>query len=271
MGFLSGLTDKISGFAESFNPLPSGQSVINGLTGQTGAEASLAGAQLQYKASQEARDQLERLNKPYLQLGNNAVAGFQNFLDPAAQQDYLNSNPIFQAALNNTSDQLKSSAAAQGKFNSGGLVNALFNNYLSQGQSFINNRYNQLYQPVQLGQNSANFQGSSSADLLTQGGNALAAGGVGAANSYSQGASNVAGIGALLASFFSDENLKEDMTPVSKDFDGTTNYLFRYAGSKNVYLGKSAQEVAAKDPKNALLDASGYLKVTEKYNPVKVA
>lgn len=260
---VGGIVSDISGFDVT--------GVVPGLTGQLGAEAAQQGAQLQYQSGREAREQLERLNAPYLALGERNISPFEQLLSPEGQQSYLSNNPMFNAAIQNTSDQLKTSAAAQGKFGSGGLRNQLFQNYLSQADQAINSQFNRLLAPVTIGQNAANFQGASASELITGQGNALAAGGIGASNAYAQGGANVAGIGAALASFFSDERLKENMVPVGKDRNGLTDYLFKYKGDDKLYLGKSAQEVAEKDPRNALLDASGYLKVTDKYAPTRVS
>ena len=88
---------------------------------------------------------------------------------------------MFQAAIDNTSNQLKNQAAARGKLGSGGLVNALFNNYLSQGQNFLNNDFNRIFNVSQMGQNAAagvgsNIQAGANniSNLLGQGANANA-------------------------------------------------------------------------------------------------
>lgn len=272
---MSSFVDKVSSVAESFNPLPSGSSVIDGLTGKTGADASLAGAQLQYKATKEGRDQLERLNQPYLELGQRSIGSYENLLDPNARYSSVMSNPFLTGALDATARRVGAGAAAQGKLNSGGMTNALFGENFNLLNNLGQQELQNYYQPTVMGQNAANFQGTNSANLLGQGGNALAAGGVGAANAYSQGASNIAGIGGMLASLFSfsDERLKDDMTPIGKDENGLTVYSFRYKQPENPLLvGYSAQEVAEKDPENAIVDPeSGYLKVSAKYKPERLA
>lgn len=267
---MGGFVDKIGGFISDISGFDVTK-VVPGLTGQLGADASMQGAQLQYQSSKEARDQLERLNAPYLNLGRDSIPAFQRMLTPQGQQEFLKTNPMFQAAIANTGSQLKGAGAAAGKFNSGGMVNQLFQNYLGQGEQFVNNQFNRLLSPVTLGQNAANFQGASASDLITGGGNALAAGGVGAANSYAQGGANVAGIGGALAAFFSDERLKEGMEPIGKDENGMTLYKFRYKIDNPLFVGYSAQEVAQKDPENAMRDHSGFLKVSAKYKPQRVA
>lgn len=50
------------------------------------------------------------------------------------------------------------------------------------------------------------------------------------------------------SSFFSDERLKEDITPVGETFDGQTIYRFRYKGEKAHQIGLIAQEVEKAHP-----------------------
>lgn len=276
--------DKVGGFVSDISGFDV-TGVVPGLTGQLGAEASQQGAQLQYQsvlkgieAQKEARESVQKNLQPYLNMGTATIPAYQNLLTPQGQQSYLKSNPMFNAAVQNASDQLKGVAASRGKLGSGGLVNQLFQNYLGQGDAFVNSQFNRLGQALNIGQNSAAMQGSNiqnSANnitsLLGQGGNALAAGGIGAANAYSQGAGNIMGLAGMAASFFSDERLKEDMTPIGKDAEGNTLYSWKYKVHNPMFVGYSAQEVAKKDPSNVMLDQSGYLKVTEKYKPVRVS
>lgn len=250
--------------------LPKIGDLVSGISGQSGAEAALAGSQLQYLSSKEAREQLERLNRPYLDLGNSAIPAFKSFTADPSGYSFLQNNPMFSAAVDNANSVVSNASAASGKFNSGGTVSELFNRYLSMGDQFVNSAYNRLLGPVTIGQNAANFQGANSANLSTQGANALAAGGIGAANAQAQGASNLVGIAGTIASFFSDERLKTDMEPIGEDKEGNTIYKFNYKDPVT-YIGYSAQEIAEKDPGNVLLDRSGYLKVTEKYKPVRVS
>ena len=143
--------------------LPEAGSVVNGLTGQTGAEASLAGAQMQYAASKEAREQMERLNRPYLQLGQKALPFLNRMIEDPTGANFLKNNPLFNRAVNYSGDQIKNVAAAQGKAGSGGTVQQLFNNYMATGDQFVNSAFNRLLQPVTIGQNAANFQGANTA------------------------------------------------------------------------------------------------------------
>lgn len=278
---MGGLVNEITGVAESFNPLRPGGDVLDDFSGRTGAEAALAGAQLQHEATllgideqRAARESQQALLQPFVDLGLSSANRLTPLLED--QVGYLERSPLFQAALGQTQNRLENRAAAGGRFGSGGLVNELFNSYLSQGQNFLNQDFNRLFNVASLGQASAAGVGSGAqgaatniADLLGTAGAAQAAGGIGAANALGQGSQNLAGLAGLAASFFSDERLKDGMELVGKDENGMNVYKFKYKTPE--YIGYSAQEVADKDPANALLDPSGFLKVTEKYEPVRIS
>lgn len=174
-----------------------GGAVIGGVASNSAAskqaKASERAGQLQAESAREARDQMERLNKPYLELGESAIPGLQQFVDDPTGFNYLNENPMFQAAVDYGSERIENYASAGGRLNSGGTVDQLFQNYLATGDRFVNSGFQRAFAPVQLGQNSANFQGSTAANLITDAGNAQAAGVVGAANARAAGLNNTAG------------------------------------------------------------------------------
>ena len=186
--------------------------------GKMSADASKDASQAQVAASREAREQQERLNRPYINLGTENIGAYQDILDDPRYNtfetlqrdpygaDYLSNNPMFQASIDNAGRQMGAGSAAQGKLSSGGLVDALFQNYMATGDQYYGNylqrsdslgasAYNRALMPVQMGQNAANFQGVNSANLITGAGNAVAAGQIGQANAWGQAAQNVANIG----------------------------------------------------------------------------
>lgn len=256
------------------------------ISGKSGEDAAKDAADMQYKATmagiaeqRAARESMRQDLLPYQQMGTAAIPQYQQMLTPQGQQSYLQSNPMFQAAVNNAATQMKGTGAAAGKYNSGGMVNQLFQNYLGQGENFINSQYNRLYNTVGIGQNSAAMQGTNTANsaaqisnLYGQGANAMAAGQIGAANAQAQGTQNLMGLAGMAAAFFSDERLKEEMIPVGKDSEGKNLYAFRYKVDNPLFVGYSAQEVAKDDPGHVMVDpASGFLKVSAKYAPKRVA
>lgn len=249
-----------------------GDSVSDGfksITGSKAADAIKEGSQLQQQATRDALNQLTELNAPFVALGEESIPGVRQFKDDPSGANFLANNKLFDAAIQNTSGQIKSLNAARGKLNSGGTINSLFNNYLSQGDRFVNSAFNRALTPVTIGQNAANFQGVNVGNLLQAGANSAAAGGIGAANAQAQGMNNLLGMGALALGAFSDERLKDGMELVGKDDNGMNVYKFKYKTPE--YIGYSAQEVAKKDPQNAFLDKSGYLKVTQKYAPARLS
>jgi hypothetical protein len=67
----------------------------------------------------------------------------QDLLTPQGQYDYLSSNPLFGAAVENSNREIRAANAAQGK-SGGGVIDQLFKNYLATGESFINNQFGRL-------------------------------------------------------------------------------------------------------------------------------
>ena len=64
-----------------------------------------------------------------------------------------------------------------------------------------------------------------------------------------------------LMAAFSDEELKENLYPVGKLFNGLTVYLYNYKGDNVPQIGLLAQEVAFMKPEAVFVDESGYLKI----------
>ena len=178
--------------------------------GKRAAGAARESAQLQADSAREARDQMERLNKPYLELGESAIPGLQQFIDDPTGFNYLNENPMFNAAVDYGSERIENYASAGGRLNSGGTVDQLFQNYLATGDRLVNSGFQRAMAPVQLGQSSANFQGANAANLITDAGAAQAGGVVGAANAKNQSLSNTLGFAGQaigqIGSIFNNQN-----------------------------------------------------------------
>lgn len=257
---------------------------VDSITGQTAADAAMDGARLQYdammegiKAQTDARNDIERNLRPFMQVGTNAIPSYNRMLTTGGQYDYLKNNPMFMAAVNNSANQMKGIGAARGKYNSGGTVNQLFQNYLATGNDYINSQFNRLNSAVGVGQNSAAMQGtniqnsaSNIAGMLGQGANAMAAGGIGAANAQAQGISNVIGLGAM-AFGMSDIRAKENVKVVGHDEDGLDIIEYNYIGQPERWRGYSAQQVRNFAPEFVAENDDGYLMVAGKYLPKRVA
>lgn len=108
-----------------------------------------------------------------------------------------------------------------------------------------------------MGQNAAAGQGTATmqaggtiSDLLTQQGNALAAGQVGAANANTQGINNLLNLGTTVGVGLatgglglSDVRLKEDIERIGTTDSGLGVYKYRFKGRPEFHVGVIAQEV----------------------------
>lgn len=161
---------------------------VRDLTGATAADAAMTAGRNQYQGAQQA---MGMIGDAYSQ----ALSPLQALATGEGQLSYLQNNPMFQAAIGSSSEQLKRNAALQGKFGSGGLVNDLFQNYLAQGETFIGNQFNRQ----NLIGNYLTQGATQRADLLTGGIAAREAGRIGAANARGAGAAGLVSLGTSLA------------------------------------------------------------------------
>jgi hypothetical protein len=178
------------------NVLGIGDNADDGLEAAAAAQQDAAAAQLQLGREnieflKEQGERAEERLQPFTDLGVNAIDPFINelfnvsedgalaprsgvldeardFLDPEAQVSFLEGNPLFEAAINRLNRNATARNAAGGR-SGGGVINELFQNFLSTGSDFINNRFNQfgvvdalegnflnrLLTPINLGQASA--------------------------------------------------------------------------------------------------------------------
>lgn len=230
----------------------------------------------------------ERL-RPFEEFGKPAMDTLGRLLTPQGQNDYLQSNPMFSAAVNSAADATKAAAASSGKFGSGGLVKRLFNDYLSQGEGFLTNQFNRLLQPIQISQSSATNtaanglgvanslsgffgnQGDINAsgimarqninNAALAGGNQMLMGGLQGSGLLGGGAMgggsalSGAGLGALL---MSDARLKEDIKRVGETDDGIPIYSWKYKGDDQYHTGPMAQDVEKVKPWAVFENQDGY-------------
>ena len=165
---------------------------------------------------------------PFAGVTDQALSNAAILTDPQAQFDFLQSNPLFQAALENANQQTLGLAAARGRLSSGDTLQALSQNtllaaspLLAQQQQNVSNLLgfgagiagkqagidaslgSQLAGVEQSAQqalaNAALGTGTQSAGLTTDIGAALAGGQVGAANARTQNQSNLINLGLTAA------------------------------------------------------------------------
>lgn len=234
--------------------------------------------------NQIARDQMQ----PFVDFGKGYLPQINAMLTPQGQTDYLTNNPMFNAAVGNANQELLKAGAARGKVGSGGMVDQLFKNYLATGESFVNNQFNRLWQPITMGQNSAAMVGSNANQLGTNVANIFGnQGDIMAANTMARqnvnnqmtgqlggmlgggllgsgllGGAGLAGGGmggaALGALMLSDERLKEDAERIGETDDGIPIYKWRYKGDPQMHVGPMAQDVEKVKPEAVVTHSSGY-------------
>ena len=259
-------------------------------------DQQLAATNAQIGYQKEADALAAQRLQPFVDLGTSNIQGLQGLLTPQGQMGYLQSNPMFQAAVQNAASQTKGAAASQGKFGSGGLVNQLMQNYLSQGEQFVGNQFNRLTNTVGMGQASAAGQAANSLNaannitgILGNQGDIRSAGTMAGQNIQNQalggglnmlgggllgsgllGGSGLAGGGmagaGLGAMFFSDRRLKTDIVEIDRDELGGI-YECRYIDSDVKMVCRMADELQKTRPDAVFEHESGYLMVTPEFAP----
>ena len=255
---------------------------LKGLTGEAGAEASLAAAQLQYQAAQDAIAEQQRASaqglgflEPYGGLGLMGVeqAGF--LTDPQAQFDFLKNNPLFQLSLDNANRQTQQITAARGRLSAGDTLQQLSNNVLLSATPLLDRQTQNITNLLELGRgvstaqaNTALGVGTNISNLLTGAGDAAAAGQIGAANAYAQGGQNMASLAGIVASFFaaSDRRLKKDIKYKGKKkghnwysftWNDRAKEVFNLEGNSEGVMADEAERITP----DAVIYENGYRKV----------
>jgi hypothetical protein len=245
---------------------------VDRLTGKTAQESAERAADTQVQFAQEASALLD----PFQQLGQAGLSQAGFLTDPQAQFNFLQNNPLFQAAQNvgqqatqRAQSDLFKSAAARGRLSAGDTIEEIqrlgdlsSQNLLLQAQPLIDRQTQNIGNLLNIGQNVAANQGS----LLTGQGAALAGGIIGGENARARGQENLfnlaGGIGGL---FFSDPSLKENIELIGSE-NGFNIYSWEWndkaekLGLSGSDSGVMADEVFAKNP-SAVSFESGYMKV----------
>lgn len=248
--------------------------ILGRITGSdNAAKAAKKAAKIQAKSAAEAiafqresRDLARSDLQPFRQAGQDQLSPLSSLIsDPQAQLNFVQNNPFFNALADDAQSRLFSNQAARGKVGSGGTAQALQNSLLLLGQDLLNNNINQRFNIATMGQNAAAGQGTATiqsgnaiSDLLTQQGNALAAGQVGAANANTQGINSLIQGGALAAGMYlSDRRSKTDIAEIGRAHDGLPLYRFRYIGDPELRVGVMAQDVEQVRP-DAVMEIDGF-------------
>ena len=255
-------------------------SVFGGGKGEARAARNAADAQLQSTREavdfqKESRDLARADLAPFVKLGTDNIQGLQDLItNPEAQLDFVQNNKFFQALRDDAQETIFSNQAAKGKVGSGSTAEALQNSFLLLGQDLVNNSINQRLNLTNIGQASAAGQavvaqntGATISDLITQGGNAQAAGIIGAQNARTAADNRLIGIGEKVgeAIALSDIRLKENIKYIGRLGDnhkGVNIYAFTYIEdpTHTPQIGVMAQEIQDDIP-NAVIEDDGVLYV----------
>lgn len=216
--------------------------IIEGVTGKTAAEAALAGSRAQQTATQqaiaaqqEAAQRAQGFLEPFGQVGQEAIGQAGFLTDPQQQFEFLQSNPLFNLALEQAQTGTQKLAAARGRLSAGDTLQDLSRNVLLQASPLIGEQKRSIAGLLDFGRGVAGQQanvevgaGSQIAPLLQDVGNIEAAGGIGAANARAAGVGNLLNIGAtafgappIFGGFGGGGGTTAGLTPASTRFPGT--------------------------------------------------
>lgn len=209
----------------------------------------------------ESRDTARADLEPFRSAGATDITGLAELVtNPQKQLEFIQNNPFFGAMAEKAKSDILGNAAAKGKVGSGGTAEALQNSLLLLGNDLINQDVNRRHNLAALGSNAAAGQATATqqtagqvgnsytntsntiADLITQGGNAVAAGKVGAANARTNAMNNLMNTG-IAALSLCDHNAKEDIKEVGTLHNGLPVYTFRYKGEDKLHMNVMAQDV----------------------------
>ena len=180
---------------------------VRRLSGKGVEKAAKQGSEIQAQAGLEAIKRAEEAAArgqefldPFAAVGQQGVdqAGF--LANPQAQFDFLQSNPLFDLALQNANTVTQKSAASRGRLNAGDTLEQLSNNVLLSASPLIDRQRQDINNLLNLGTGIAGSQanietglGATTGGLITDIGSARSAGLVGGANASAAGAGNLLG------------------------------------------------------------------------------
>lgn len=252
----------VGGFVENVTGIDMGNDSASDHAVAAQQDAARRSNDVQERMYNQTRDDLSG----YRSAGATALTGMQN---PEFQRDFTMSDfqadPGYQFRMNEGLKALQNSASARGGLGSGATMKALTNygqdsasqEYQKAYDRFNNDRntrFSRLGNIATMGQNSAAQTGAAAQNYATQYGNNV----TGAANAQAGQAMGQAnqlngaiGNGAMAYLAFSDERLKTNVTPVSKDELAEMKkhlkaYRFEYTDSnygEGEFVGVMAQDL----------------------------
>lgn len=257
--------------------------LIGSITGSGQRDAARESTAQQVAAGQQAigtigdaASRAQGFFDPFAGLGQQGVDLAGGFIgDAQGQFDFLQSNPLFQLALENANQQTLSAGAAGGRLASGDTLQQLSNNTLLSAQPLIDRQRQDIFGLLGIGTGIAGQQagieqnlGANIANLQTGIGATQAAGTIAAQNAIQSGLAGQlgGGIGGAisgsltglanqgLTSIFSDPRLKENIKEIGAK-NGYTLWSWNWNkvardkfGLTGLSTGVMFPEVLAKNP-----------------------
>jgi len=142
------------------------------------------------RAAGTAREDLD----PFTQFGTGQIGSLEDILTSEGQLDFLENNPIFQAALRNANLGTDASSASQGRFRAGGTAQELFQNFLSTSFPILQSQTQNLFNAVNLGRGTAGQQSSQELQAGTNRANIIQQAGANIANVRTGAAANISNL-----------------------------------------------------------------------------
>jgi len=182
---------------------------VRKLTGSDAADAATDAADTQAEAGRdaiiaqkEAAARGQEFFTPFAGAAERGIEASQFLANPEAQFDFLQSNPLFQLALENANQDTLQSASANRRLSFGDTLQQLSNNVLLQATPLIDRQRQDVTNLLQFGGDIASSQanietglGARVGGLTTDIGAAQAGGIVGAANARTAGTQNLLNLG----------------------------------------------------------------------------
>jgi len=171
-------------------------------SGFSPADFQTQATNLAIEESRRARESIRGDLSPFQQQGAEIVPGLSSLVnDPNQQASILKQDPFFGKIADKATQQILASQAAKGKAGAGETANMVQNKLLQIGTGIVNRNIDNRFNLAAIGSNAAAGVGSSNtasasqiSDLLTQGGNAQAAGIVANQNNQNQERQNRLGL-----------------------------------------------------------------------------
>ncbi len=131
---------------------------------------------------------------PFDEFGTGQIDPLEDILTSEGQLEFLQSNPIFQAALRNANLGTNASSASQGRFRAGGTAQELFQNFLGTSFPLLQSQTRNLFDAVNLGRGAAGQQSAQSLEAGTNIANLIQNTGSNIANVRTGAAANISNL-----------------------------------------------------------------------------